>query len=346
MSSEDRFLSSGWLEGTDEVRGTYVEDVLAEKGLDWTTRLYRTAYYDEETVSLAGQPLFQRRIPNSFANVRETDGETLGVVGRRYTPIQNREAFGVLNVLIQADEMLIERVQSIRDGRKVMIVARKPGEFQIAGEPYSRYSAWVNSHDGQSPVLMVPVPSRNFCQNVLRFRTGSRNDAYKIRHTRYAPARLIAAQQEQFGIDSIDIELDDILNKELMHDGRQALGLQAEYEAKMVRTGDELAKIKITDREFEKFLASLVPVPAEERDTEGRVVNQRGITLNTNRREDIRAIYKGEANLNNIRGTAWGAVQSVVQWNDHVRNYQTPDRKIEAILEGADLNQKALALLN
>src|ERR1051326_1240365 len=47
-------------------------------------------------------------VPNTFATVRTDTSEILGVVGSRYEPIQNKDAFSFFDALVGSDEAIYE----------------------------------------------------------------------------------------------------------------------------------------------------------------------------------------------------------------------------------------------
>ena len=68
--------------GTVDISGTKtVDEALERAGLDWNVEA--KPIYDEN-----GKPYGKFK-----ANVRDTDGELLGIVGDRYSIVQNRDAF-------------------------------------------------------------------------------------------------------------------------------------------------------------------------------------------------------------------------------------------------------------
>lgn len=316
----ETFLGEGWLESAGSVEGSYVGDGLFEHGLDWETEL--RPIQDATT---------GRVVEGYRANVRLTDDKPLAVVGSRYTPVQNRVAFEPLDELVDEGLATIEKIASIKGGRRVLVVSKQTQPLTIAGEKVLPYMAWLNSHDGSSPVTMTPVPTRDFCTNAMVFWVGAK-DRYKVKHTRFAQTRLVGEKARVFS------------------EGMGAMTQADAYFRRAKATGERLARSRISEREFEDFLKSLSPIPKEKMGTDekGRSVvkNLRSINMATNRQEEIRAIYRGEENLNDIRGTRWGALQAVVQWGDHVKSYRSPDSKLEAIVGGVPTTQTALQILS
>ena len=106
---------------------------------------------------------------------------------------------------------------------------------------------------------------------------------------------------------------------------------------------------RIGEGEFERFLARLVPLPEPKPDRSdgGRAVR------NAERvREAIRTAYRTADDLDDVRGTRWGALQAVTAYVDHVQpTRQTAGRthaeaRFERATEPQPLKDRALELLS
>jgi phage/plasmid-like protein (TIGR03299 family) len=266
---------------------------------------------------------------DKYFTVRASDREVLGIVGKNYTVIQNSEGFSALTSLVDDGDIIIESAISLRGGRTIAIAARRPDHVLIGGEEIIPYLVFANSHDGRTPAMMLTTPERVVCKNTLRAAIAQSQDEegyggiHKVRHTKTAFNRLAEA--------------------------RAALGISFDYIDNFVVMGEQLVNTKLSDNDFANFLKALKPIPAPEHVTteDGvmRVKNQRGITIAEKVQEDIREVYYGEENLNDIRGTAWGAWNAVTQYEDWYKVYRTEDKKLEQKIYGSEFKQQALEIL-
>lgn len=267
--------------------------------LDWDVELVPVEYNEIET----GFNLV----------VRETDDSVLGCVGPQYQPIQNVEAFTMLDELIDGEELLIETAISLQNGKRVCVVARRPDEILVAGEKHIPYIVCALAHDGTGAAKFLTTPTRVVCMNTFRVALATAKSTYSVRHTSGAQARLAEA--------------------------RTALDISYEYTQEFAVMGEELVNLKITDREMDKFLKELVVDPEEE----DRKRAQHNAEL---KRAAIKDVYNSAENLNNIRGTRWGALNAVVEYTDHVKTYKSADVKMTAIMDRqGTLDQRAMNLL-
>ena len=130
------------------------EKALWLAGLDW--KVLQKDIFTEGRV----------RVPGYRANVRDTDGQVLGVVTDRYKVIQNEEAFAFTDALL-GKGVRYETAGSLQDGRKVWLLARLPSEYIISGEQISPYLVFSNTHDGSGAVRVAVTPVRVVCNNTL-----------------------------------------------------------------------------------------------------------------------------------------------------------------------------------
>jgi phage/plasmid-like protein (TIGR03299 family) len=134
-----------------------VEEAIKQAGLDWAVHT---------------RPIFLadgREVP-AMATVRATDGTILGVVGQRYQPLQNKDAFQWFDPLVSNGLVDLETAGSLNDGKRVWILARitQGSDLGIVGEDVIRkFILLSNSHDGTLAVRVGFVPIRVVCANTL-----------------------------------------------------------------------------------------------------------------------------------------------------------------------------------
>ena len=137
-------------------------EAFAIAGLDWTAQKQPVYYLG------ADGPVVS---PDHCAIVRNDSYACLGIHGSGYTPVQNSALINLLDYL--REDIEIESVLSIRDGRKVFATASIRTEDEVVpGDRIRRYLHLFNSHDGSSGFGVFFSDVRLRCANQLNYLTG------------------------------------------------------------------------------------------------------------------------------------------------------------------------------
>jgi phage/plasmid-like protein (TIGR03299 family) len=158
------------------------------------------------------------------------------------------------------------------------------------GEDVLPLLCFRNGHDGGLAVTVSVVPFRLACLNGMLLPINGAERTWKARHTANIEAKLA--------------------------DARRTLAVAWRYYDELEELGGRLIREQIGEGEFERFLARLVPLPEPRPDETdgGRAVR------NAERvREASRTAYRAASDLDNVRGTRWGALQAVTSYVDHVQ---------------------------
>lgn len=201
--------------------GTIVEEASTSKdalklaGLDWD--VIQSPVYSTYGI-----------VEGYKANIRNTDGATLGVVSDRYKVIQNREAFAFTDALLGAG-VRFETAGSLQGGKKIWLLARLPREYIIAGERISPYLVFSNTHDGSGTVRVAITPIRVVCNNTLNLALNTASRSFSMIHTGDIKGKVQEAKQTLFMSDKY----------------MEALGKEFEH----------LRKMRITDQQVKEYIA-------------------------------------------------------------------------------------------
>lgn len=275
--------------------------------------------------NLTKQPVFvgnpedgYRQVPDRYAVTRATDGQPLGVVGAGYRIVQNEEAFAWCDELLGGEGFHYKTAGALRRGQVTWLLAKAPFQLDLPDSPIDMYVLLTNTHDGSGAVTACATPVRVVCMNTLRAALSGAHASYKIRHTRGAEARLAEAQR--------------------------VLGLTRGAADRVRERAEQMAATPISDADWRAFLLDLVPDPPDSRPGQTRAENVRA---------EISGIYRGHRfGQDDVRGTAWGAWQAVVAYNDHAmtsrrtRTSTAEETRFERILSGQNIGSRALALLS
>lgn len=279
-----------------------LEDAIVAAGLNWKVTT-------EPVFTGAGEELA------ALATRREDNNQILGVVGPKYTPLQNIEAFDFFRPFIDAGDASIETAGSLREGKRVFVLAKlklDPMEI-VKNDAVEKYVLLSNSHDGTLAIRVGFTPVRVVCANTMALAINSKaSKLLRVRHTKNVVANLEQIQ-----------EVMNLANQE--------------FEA----TADQfklLASRDINSQDLEKYV-KLVFNPTKKIVETGleNVKNQR--ILNS----VIPLFENGRGNdLPGVKGTYWAAYNAISEYLQYERGEEKNRLDNMWFGVGAELNKKAL----
>lgn len=129
---------------------------------------------------------------NSFFTYRTDTMSVLGdKLGREYAVYQNKQAFDLLNELLDTGKVKIETAGCLDGGRRVFICLRFEKDMTIGNnETIYQYLLLAWSHDGSLAITAMPTNVRVVCWNTLSAALAGAQASHKIRHTINADTRI------------------------------------------------------------------------------------------------------------------------------------------------------------
>ena len=290
-------------------------EALTLAGLDWDVELKPVYITNPWTTA----PVATVVVPDKYAVVRTTDNAPLGVVGKRYTPIQNREAFAFVDALVDSGEAKYDTAGSLAGGKRTFLIAKTNKEILVGGEPSETiwpYLFFRNTHDGTSAVEVLWTKIRVVCANTENFALRQAQSSYRIRHTASWQSKLMEA--------------------------RKVLDISFAHDEEFERLANELITTPhSTGHQLDRFLKQLIPDPKH-----GAHKTERGLDRRINDRQEIKTLLLTEPNLQNIASTSWGVLNAVTQWADWSRPVKgNGENRLNRILEDTSVKTRALELL-
>ncbi len=241
----------------------------------------------------------QKIVPNTFATVRTDTNEVLGVVGSRYEPIQNRDAFAFFDALVGSDEAMYHTAGVLGKGERIWILAKLPSHIRVGTKDIvDQYLLLTNSHDGSAVVRAKLTPVRVVCSNTLSVALEGNEQEVRIRHTSNAVHKLEEAHKLLGLTNSLFMQLDTIFNR--------------------------MALRKITDKQLVEYVKALVPANPDARFQ----------TRNENIREAIMELHETGQGAELSRGNLWGAYNAVTEFADHVQHSKDTSKHLKSIWFG------------
>lgn len=260
----------------------------------------------EPVITAAG-----KQMDGKFINVRDDNGDPLGVVGDQYRILQNSEAFDFFDRVTQDPHgPKYETAGSLWGGRKVWMLAKMPGLLEVVpGDTVEPYILLSNSHDGSSAIRVQLTPIRVVCANTLNAAHSGSGKCIKVRHS-----------------GDIGLKVDKV---------QDALGIIRHSFEETLQTYQLLADTRVTDDQVTEVLVKLFPETKSDR-----------ANLQRDRVRELAVAGMGNAQ---VAGTAWGLYNGFTELVDHRNNRDSTrvdarDMRLNSIAMGSGFDAKADAL--
>lgn len=223
-------------------------EAITAAGLDWEVEL-RKLY----TTNTKGSKIL---VPGHFAVTRDSDESVLGVVKSRYTPFQNRDAFGFADNIVDSGDAKYDTAGALRNGRVVFLSMVMPEHIMVGGEDaHSMYLLLRTSHDGSKAISVYVVVTRVVCMNTLTIAERGAKYTWSMPHVSTLAGKVAEA--------------------------RDTLALSFSYADDFSKMAERLMSVKVSDDKAVDILEEVLPVRPK---TDERIENimdcLRGSTTN------------------------------------------------------------------
>lgn len=258
--------------------------------------------------------------------------DVMSIVGDKYEPLQNRDAFGVLEPLLDQGVAHLETGGTLRGGKDVWMLVRFDIDDPVVREVFANeiipFGLITNNHSGEARALVMQTPIRVVCANTLgaaMLGWQNRQEVIKISHRGDARVRLIEAAETLFG------------------------GIVERYHT-IAETYRDLKATIITVQQFtESVLDIAAPFPGKNETTDAQHLTTRGYDnayeAALDRRMRLTDMWEhGAGHTGNH--SAWEAYNGAVEVIDHdSARFKTRGSRIAAMI-GGRLVQKKEQVLN
>lgn len=269
---------------------------------------------------VATKPLydaFGEKMP-ALATYRVDTNETLGVVGEKYTPLQNLEAFNFFQPFLDQKQASLETAGSLDGNRKVWVLAKinRDPSVIVQGDEVDKYVLLSNSHDGTLAVRVGFTPIRVVCNNTLTLALNDKaSQLLRVRH-----------------VGNVKGALDRIADVMNLAD--------QQFEA----TADQyrlLASKQVNRADIEKYVKLVFATKTQLND----IAMGKDSNAGTRVQEHIVRLFESGRgnNMPGVRGTAWALYNAATEYIQYERGSDESTRLNQLWFgAGATLNKKAL----
>ena len=298
-----------------------IDEALELSGLTWEViqrDLFMMGPVSQDGIFVPQMESTLSPVSGFSANVREDTGEVLGVVGKDYQVVPNRDAFAWLDSLL-GTEVEFETAGSLHNGRRVWVLAKIPENVEVGGDEVERFVYCANSHDGSMAVTAAATNVRVVCANTLGWAISkSAQRSYKFRHTGNLAAK--------------------------MDEARRVMEIALDWDKAFCELGDELASQPMSVDTFDHRVVK--PLMGLDKASDLGEVAQRN-------REDARTmmidLFTGSSptgdTTGNSPGTKWCAANAVAEYADWFRRYTVRTDQMARSFEDQSIKQRGLDLV-
>jgi phage/plasmid-like protein (TIGR03299 family) len=233
-----------------------------------------------------------------YGNVRTDTNEILGIVKGRYKIVQNIDAFGFFDAIIDKGEAIFETAGALGKGERIFVTAKLPEDMLVQGERVEKYIMLTNSHDGTSTIIAGFTPIRVVCNNTLTAALKNLDNKVSISHTASAESRLKEASR--------------------------VMGIASKYMDEVNMTFDSMTTRKMSDLESKYFIETVMKTTIDKSDKEAstrmkNLVDQIYSFTISHHTQTTEAAYR----------TLWGAYNGISGYYNFLKDYKSADQKMK-----------------
>jgi len=281
-----------------------VDDMLVAAGLDWEVKL-RPLFAQAENGSMV-------RLPLRRALVRSSDNKVMSVTGDMWKPFQNKDALEFFREYTEAGGAKLETAGSLRGGKMVWALASIQEGFTVNKTDHSKgYVLLTSPHEVGKSITVRTTAVRVVCANTMALAMNSS-----------------AAQYSQNHLSKFDSAA-----------AKETIGLAREQIIQAGLDANTLSNLKMSEFDTVRFLAKFFqPMPEtivaenDQKQWVDNLLNDPG-AIDKKFGEVLWSVQKAPGA---VPGNAWGVLNGVTHWADHVAG-----NKAEARLYNAWFGDKA-----
>ena len=241
------------------------------------------------------------------AATRNDTGDILSLVTDSYQIVQNREAFGFFDSIVDRGEAIYETAGVLGKGERIFITAKLPDDIIVKGEQIENYILLTNSHDGTSALQAGFTSIRVVCNNTLTAALGDLKNSIKLRHTTNI--------------------------KQMLAEAAEIMGISSKYTAELNEAFNEMAKVKITDKQLRAYIEQVMN-PAREQLTKAEKVEfSKQFTNQVDSIVEFATTHDTQT-TKAAKGTIWGAYNAISGYYGHIKEHKSESARMNDIIFG------------
>ena len=298
--------------------GGSTREAMVTAGLDWKAELGK--------LHVRGPGGFLE-VADRWAVQRSDTGAAVGVVGNRYTPMDNVRQAEFTDLLVDTHAASLAGMGATRDGgmgTRVYTAVKLDEDLWPPGMPDEKLAVYLwtaNAHDGTTAFTGTLGAWRESCVNTLHYNVKELTTTWTVRHTASLEQQLVIASD--------------------------AIRAAAGWGEALVFDAQELLGIPVGANTAWEALEVILPVPDEKLDDDGKLENRRTIVAAEKRLDSVYELWTASDSLADVRTTGWGLLNAVAEYQDWGRVTRAPaiDRLLGRSNEGDPVLVRARSVI-
>jgi phage/plasmid-like protein (TIGR03299 family) len=249
------------------------------------------------------------QVPTHFANIRTDTNTLLGVVGSKYSILQNRECFEFFDNVVGEGQAVFETAGALGRGEIVFITAKAKHFITVKGDasPVEEYLLLMTSHDSSYPVICLFTPVRVVCNNTLNASLSNCHNKVTIKHTTNARDRFAEAAR--------------------------LMGMQTHYLDRLTEALNHLSAVRVTDATAQGLICRMM-LSREELKALAKGTKVEYSTRRENMIREVHHYYMSARDIDPIRGTGYGLYNGITGYFQNYRDFDDKENKMLSIVDG------------
>lgn len=231
-----------------------------------------------------GAPLLV--VPERKAIIRDDTNQVLGVVSNSYAPHQYEEALLTqISTIISESDLAIGSAGLLKGGAIAWVQIEMPENLKVADVEFRPHLLATTSFNGSIATTYKRTVTLVVCDNTRAAALKEEGQEYRVRHTANSQMRIAEAR------DALNVvfKLGESFTKEI----------------------EQLLKFKVDDALYTRFVHEIVPLKAD--------ASKTATTKADADRGEYHRLWNHDPRVAPWKGTAFGAVQAVNTYRQHIR---------------------------
>ncbi len=277
----------------------------------WTAVACPLNFQLPETADMPGVSM---PIDGHVAWVRSDTYELLGIHSDGYRGHQYGQWLVEYVETILDGDVQVANAGLLRGGSIAYVQVEMPDNVDMPGGVVMRpFVMATTSFDGSIATTYKTGATDVVCDNTRAAFLAEKTETYRVRHTKNSKLDVSAA--------------------------REVLQILERIGVTMSREVEALLSVKVTDKEWQKFVEAHAPI--------GDETSKRSVTFAETRRAALTKLYRHDVRVAPWAGTAWGVIQAVDTYRQHeaiVRNVTRYERNMTSAIQGKGTEENRAAL--